>query len=614
MEFSILSRANETKEKAKSLNAYFDTVQVKVYDLHLYLVDGNESIAAEKLKAVTYFYQLMKCRFLLLLLVLQMLRLSVSAQGEGNLFDSLYLAISNTKSYDQQTQATVERIRNGFGPVQGQSLTAQYLYNAQLYEVYKVYRFDSAFIYAKETGEIAAQLNNPIKITESKIRLLFVLLSAGLYKECEEVIRSINIDGTPDSLKADYYLLQGRYHYDLVDYNSDKFYTPTYYQQANAYLDSALTLFPPNSFESIYYDGLQKMKRDNLEAAYTSFQTLTQHQNLTEHQVALLFSTLSFIYESRGEIDSAISVQTKAAIADILSSTKETYAILNLSQLLFKKGDFKNASAFIEKAVDDASFYGARQRKVQVSSIMPIIQSSNLNYIENQRRLWIIYAVVVTFILILFLFLAYIIYKQYKKLNHSRQLISEANNKLNNTNHQLTESNSKLTEAIGKLEEVNSKLKEANKIKEEYVGYFFTAYSSFFHRIERFKEIMEKKIHSGRLEDVRFTLNSINIKREQEEILRNFDRAFMKLFPDFVKEFNALLHEEDQIVLPENELLTTELRIYALIRLGIRENDKIAEILEYSVKSIYAYKTRIRNKAKFSKEDFEGRVMQIKSV
>lgn len=537
-----------------------------------------------------------------------------SGQTKNSLYDSLYRTIEKTNSYDALKKERIASIEKDYKGSINKSLTSQFDFNLRLYEEYKLYRFDSAFIYAANLEKIASAINDSVKITQAKIKLSFVLVSAGLYKEADDVMKAINITGLPPGMMAEYYLLKARYYYDLQDYDSDQFYGPRYNRIASSYLDSALVLFTDNSFEGIYYKGLRKMKGGQMEDAYHYFNILTKRKNLTGHQTAVIYSTLSFIYNLKGQTDSAIDCQVKAAVADIQSSTKETFATLNLSQLLFKEGDFKNAAAFIQKAVDDATYYGARQRKVQVSAIMPIIQSSNINYINNQRRLWIIYAGIITVILILFVLLVIVIYKQNKKLNQSRQLISEANRNLNHTNNQLKETNHKLTEVNVSLEEANINLTEANKIKEEYVGYFFTAYSSFFHRIERFKEMMEKKIHSGRLDELRFTLNTINVKTEQEEILRNFDRAFIKLFPGFVKEFNALLNEDDQITLPDNELLNTDLRIFALIRLGIKENDKIAEILEYSVKSIYAYKTRIRNKAKYSKEDFDKKVMQIKSV
>jgi hypothetical protein len=185
-------------------------------------------------------------------------------------------------------------------------------------------------------------------------------------------------------------------------------------------------------------------------------------------------------------------------------------------------------------------------------------------------------------------------------LEHARKIISDAHLNLHEINT--------------KLQEVNSKLTEANKIKEEYIGYFFTINSGILRKIERLKTSIEQKVGDRKLDDIRIIVNNINIHNEKQELLKNFDIAFLKLFPHFVGEFNSLFEEEDQIKLSDDELLTTDLRIYALKRLGINESEKIAEILEYSIKSIYAYKTKIRNRSKLPKDEFDKRVMAIKSL
>jgi uncharacterized protein YoxC len=282
--------------------------------------------------------------------------------------------------------------------------------------------------------------------------------------------------------------------------------------------------------------------------------------------------------------------------------------------MLFEDGDFSRASSFIKKAVADAEFYGARQRKVQISTLMPIIQSSEINYIEGQRRKWVTYAAVVSGILVLLVFLFLTIYQQYKKLEVAKNTISEAHNKLHLTNTRLEKVNEALQAVNTELNDVNGRLQEANKIKEEYIGYFFTINSWFFQKMERLKKSIGQKVQERKLEDIRFIINNVDVDRERKDLLATFDKAFLKLFPHFLGEFNKLLHEEEQIKLPEGDLLNTDLRIYALVRLGIKDNEKIAEILEYSVKSIYAYKSKIRSRAKLPKDEFEQEVMKIKSV
>ena len=532
---------------------------------------------------------------------------------KDSLLNELNKAINDSRLYDAGKLGSIQKIQRSFRNSVTYSLPQQYDFYQQLYEEYKIFRFDTAFVYAGKMQEIASLLKDPSKVVQSRINILFVLVSAGMFKEAAELVNEIDITGQPDSIKAYYFSLKARYYFDLADYVQDEFHSPGYNKEGNDNLDSALVLFPANSFESLYFNGLKNLKKGTMEKAFADFHTLLSWSDLTYHQTALVASTLSYVYRKRGETNKAIHYQMQAATADIKSSTKETYAILSLAQLLFEQGDFKNASFYIEKAIDDATFYGARQRKVQVSTIMPIIQSSRINFIEGQRRSWIIYGAAVSGVLILLTFLIIIIYRQNRKLEHARQVISNAHIKLYEANDKLQDVNSELQKVNSELHEVNSKLSEANKIKEEYIGYFFTINSGILQKIERLKTSIEQKVRDRKLDDIRVVVNNINIHNEKQELLKGFDKAFLKLFPHFVEEFNSLFEEEDQIKLSDDELLTTDLRIYALKRLGIKENEKIAEILEYSVKSIYAYKTKIRNRAKVSREEFDYRIMSIKS-
>ena len=239
-----------------------------------------------------------------------------------------------------------------------------------------------------------------------------------------------------------------------------------------------------------------------------------------------------------------------------------------------------------------------------MSTILPIIQGKKINYVESQRKLWITYGAIASLLLLLLVSLLIIIYRQFNKLKTAKRIITEAH-------VSLREANKNLHEANTSLHDVNTKLSEANKIKEEYIGYFFNINSEFFVKINRFKKSLEKKIHDRKLEEIKALVNSININQEKEELLKSFDKVFLKLFPNFVQEFNSLFAEADQIKLKDNEYLNTDLRIYALIRMGITDNEKIAQILEYSVNTIYAYKAKIKNKSIISKEEFDRRIMSM---
>jgi Domain of unknown function (DUF6377) len=541
-----------------------------------------------------------------MLTMLVVMRLTVLGQARtDSLLHELTTAIARAPEYDAaklqrigRLQALLQKDTTAAGEGSSETtIAAQKLFDdyEKLYEEYQIFNYDSAYQYAGKMQAIARQLPNRLTLnTTARLKLCFILLSSGLFRETYDSLRATDIRQAPDSLKAVYYTLLGRYYYDLANYDYDgSEHSTDYDQKGNAYMDSALTCYPPATFEYPYYRGLWDFKRNNDAEATSYFLKLLDGSGLTDHQLALTASTLSGVYLKNGRQEEAIDLMITAAIADIRSSTKETFAIFNLADLLYKRGDVRHASLCIETAIANAEFYGARQRKVQVSSILSLIEGERINAVEAQRRLLVQYAVVVTMLGIVLAILIVVIRRQVKKLQKAQQMITEAH-------------------AAQRL--INDKLEEANKIKEEYIGYFFSLDSEFFVKLERLKRTLDQKIADRKFEDIRFIVNNIQLKKEKEELLRSFDTVFLRIFPHFVAQFNSLFKEEDQVRLKDNEPLNIDLRIFALIRMGISDNDKIAQILEYSVNTIYAYKTRIKNRSLVPNDEFEARIMDIKSV
>ncbi|MEO7049017.1 MAG: DUF6377 domain-containing protein [Ferruginibacter sp.] len=508
----------------------------------------------------------------------------------GDLLLKLDDAIAQSKGLDDAKQLRIAKLTSSLHEDQPAGLFEKYL---ALYEEYYIFNYDSAYTYAKKMESLAAKLNQPSLMAYSKVKLSFIQLSSGMFKEVFDSLNHMSLQYLSSPQKAEYYVLMARCYYDLADYDRDKFYSPGYNLNASAYIDSALVFFPENSFDYKYYNGLKNIRSGKNEVAYTYFQQLIKDTSLTKHQLALTASTLSDIYIQRQQTDTASMLLIKAAIADISSSTKETSAIFNLATLLYKQGDVKKASSYIQKAVNDALFYGARQRKVQLSDILPLIEGERLAVVEKEKTNIIVYAIIMTLFFVLLIILIIIIRRQVNKLQLAQMAITKAHSE-----QQL----------------VNQKLEEANRIKEEYIGYFFNGNSEFYTRIEKFKKSVDSKITDRKLDEIRFLVNNLNVKREREELLKNFDRIFLKLFPNFTDEFNALMKEEDRIKLKEGELMNTDFRIFALIRMGIHEPEKIAEILEYSVNTINTYKTKIKNKSILANEDFEKKIMEIHSI
>lgn len=542
----------------------------------------------------------MLSRISLLLLLLPFPFLARCQDGTGADLARLNQALDVAAKYDSDKYRTIQRLRTALSATRKDDLPALFDGYLRLYEEYKVFNYDSAFTYARWLQATALKLGDPAKTTYARLKLGFCLLSSGMFKETLDSLEKISTRNAPDSLQAEYYSLMCRYYYDLGDFDNDGYNTPAYIRKGNAYADSAMQLYPRNSFNYIYYEGLKGIKSGEGTRAITLFRQLLSRPDITLHQLAVTTSTLSDIYITSGQTDTAIALLIRAAIADIQSSTKETAAIFNLAQLLYKKGDVRNASSYIEVAIRNAIFYGARQRQVQVSAILPLIEGEKLSRVEEQKTIFVTYSVIATFLLLIVIILAITVFRQVNRLKAAQLIITQAHRNVQAINL--------------RLQDTNNKLSEANKIKEEYIGYFFNADSESFAKIEKFKKSLEQKIAYRKWDDIITLVNNTNLKKEKEDLLRNFDKVFLRLFPDFIRQFNDLFREEDRIQPKDNELLNTDLRIFALIRMGIHDNEKIARILEYSVNTINTYKTRIKNKSVVPNEEFEQRVMSIKTI
>lgn len=513
-------------------------------------------------------------------------------QGYDSLLNKLNTVLDKKKDYDEEKIRRINNLKKQLNDDDSPDLNKRYGIYLELYNEYKSFNYAEAFSYTQKLQQVGRLLKDPAKIAYGKIKLGFILLSSGMFKETFDSLRTVNVKLLADSEKKEYYFLTARTYYDLADFDKEDYYTPIYNGRADKYIDSGMTLCKANSFEYIYYDGLKYLKRGNVDKAITNLQTLVGQYHLTNHQFAVTASTLSDIYIRTSKPDSAISLLMLAAIADIKASTKEAAAMLNLAQLLNKQGDARNAYVFIKQSMEDAIYYGARQRKIQVSAILPVIASERINSVEGQRRILFLYAsslTVLSFVVVVF---AIIIYKQLRKLRIADKIIQRANHNLQET--------------IGKLN-------EADQIKEEYIGYYFNLISEYINKLEKFKRSVDNKLTTKRFDDIRIVVNNINLTKEREELFINFDKAFLKIFPNFLSNYNALFDEEHRVKLLPNQLLNTDLRIFALIRLGIHDTEKIANILEYSVNTIYNYKARIKGKSTVSNEEFEHAVMAIKA-
>lgn len=532
-------------------------------------------------------------RIVSLLLVAVALTFQASGQSLNDSITAvLRKEIDRRDSYVSRKQNHIDALRNQLTSARQLTPAQQFeLYNS-LYHLYKTFIYDSAFQYSKKLIETAYRMNDPARIGYARIKLGFILISSGMFKETFDTLSTVALKHLPDSSRVDYYRLYSRVYSDLSIYNNDQFYGPAYSALDKKYMDSALLYCPKRSYHYYYLNAVRCLQTKNYRGTIQFVDTLIRTHTLSHPQLAVNYHDVGNAYKALDEPEKAIYYTALSSLSDIRAATKETAAMHSLAKQLFDAGDISNAYTFILQAQEDAVFYGARQRKVQIGSILPVIASAQLNSVDEQRKVWLMYSAGLTVLAVLVIFFAFVIFKQLKKLRVAEAAIRQANRN---------------------LKEINRKLLEADKIKEEYIGYYFSNNSNYIDKIESFKRSIDLKLAHKKVDDIKYLVSTINPTHEREELYVNFDKIFLKLFPDFITIFNSWFEPENRIMLKEGQLLNTELRIFALIRLGIHDAEKIARILGYSVNTIYAYKNRVKSKSMLPNDRFEEKIMEINS-
>jgi tetratricopeptide (TPR) repeat protein len=499
--------------------------------------------------------------------------------------DSLDYYLSKRSKFDRIKEERIDRIKDDINRSPQHPVVLYPLY-VSLYEEYSSYIYDSAYVYAEKLLDISCALNDKDKIISSTVKLGFCYLSSGLFKECFDILSSLNVGNCSTQTQIDYFTIKSRLYYDLADYNNRPAFRLSYDRKGNEIIDSTIALLPGGSSHYWLAVGLKGMKSENYHEALDAYSKMIDTHDYSEHDFAIATSSIAYLLRLQGKSEEAKPYLIQAAIADIKSSTKEAVALRNLADILYKEGDLTHSAEYIRLALDDAYFYNARHRQLEIGYILPIIEGERLNVIERQKdkisNFLLFISVLLGTLLVAFL----IIRMQLKRLNLAKQIIQKS----------------------------NENLTEANKIKDEYIGYFFNLHSEFIEKLENFQKFVKRKVTARQYEDLLNIPKDLDAHKEREALYSRFDRIFLKLFPNFVTEFNHLLKPDEQIQLKKDELLNTDLRIYALIRLGINDNEKIAQFLDYSVNTIYTYKTKIKNKTLYSSEEFKKKVMEIKSI
>lgn len=525
--------------------------------------------------------------FVTLLLVLAGCCAAFSADADKT-FAELDRQLSMKAYYERQKLGRIDSLRREMAATR-RNLSGRYNLGMALYEEYKSYKYDSAYHYATLSLTLARRQGHVDHIVRADCAVVFCLLSAGLYKEAHEVTQRINATGASRQTRKMLYYTLSRLYYDLADYNDAAPYNRFYRQKGSEYTDSLLRYNGGNARDSLYAVGMRQMKERDDDACVATFGKLLGRNDIDLHTRAIVTSSLGWIFLMRKDEARATHYLVQAALCDNESVTKETTALCTLAGLLYKQGDIKHATEYVQLSMDDANFYGARQRIMQTGQILPIIEEDRYRLMERQRNALVGFAVIAAMFIVALSVFAVIVRRQMKRLQKARETIEA--------------SNQSLQRAIAQL-------REANAIKNEYIGRSFYANGEYVSKIERMCKTIDRKIAAGQYEDARASIKESLLNSERENIYMVFDETFLKLFPRFVEKYNELFDEPDRRT-PAKNSLTTEMRIFALIRLGVTDAERIATFLNYSVHTINTYKTRVKNRSVVENDRFEQRIMEI---
>ena len=501
------------------------------------------------------------------------------------------------------------------------TLEERYWLNKNLYDEYCVYNAYSAMNYVVDNLDIVYKQNDKYRQMEWKIKKSFLLAATGLLKEAQDELRGVSGGSLPKELLVDYYGQMLYLYSHFNQYTGSEMGTlhEHYAQLERVYKDSLNMVLTPEDPLFLWYKGQVVQGTDSMYVFKERLQKGILNSAFDTRRDAMNAYVLACFYRESDEQENYLTYLIYSAMADVRISNKDIASLEELAGGLFSLGDIDHAYVYMSYCLQNALAYRNRVRVVGISAVQDTIHQIYQERNQRQEARLRMYLVLVSVLSLISLFAFLYIYKQMKRLKQSRQQLNEANNRLNKhveelskMHGQVAETNVQLTSLNEQLRDTNNQLRESNYVKEEYIGYVFSICSNYISKLDEYRKNINRKLKANQLEDVKALTDTHSMaQNELKEFYHNFDAIFLHIYPDFVSDFNALLHPDEQIVLKDGELLNTELRIYALVRLGITDSVKIAEFLHYSPQTVYNNRLKTRNKAIIPREEFAAVVRSL---
>lgn len=470
----------------------------------------------------------------------------------------------------------------------------------KLYDEYFVFQFDSAMVYVDKAIQLADRIGDKYHHDKSRIEKASLLAVGGLYGEAVGLLGEIDSVKLDEDLRFTYTITHYYVYTYWADYCHDNMYSPRYRERADSYLKQAVAMLRPSDsyYDFFWGEYYIYVERNDQRALQHYFKTL-KTAPVESRWYAMASYAIANNYSANNDNHKYEEYMLRACISDLLNCTRENLAMQDLAMYMFKKGDdnILLAERYINFAMDDAKNYNNRLRIIEISQKLPVIVSTYREKLSSQNSLMRMALLGVSVLCVFVVVLLYFYSRQNRQLARHR--------------HELSQSNHLLSSLNEKLNTLNSRLLDTNSRRERLAKLYIDLCAKYIDRLSKFEVLVKRKIKVGQVNDLLNTASSSRLSEEDAATFMNsFDTAFLDLYPSFVTEFNALLREDEQIVPPHKGRLTTELRIYALIRLGVKESSEIAALLFYTPRTIYNYRSTIKSRAR-NRETFESEVEQL---
>ncbi len=515
-------------------------------------------------------------RYFIPIIFILFMATSVSANRSNldSLLVELDKVLENEKEYSRQKEDYLEKLKEQFHN-QNIRKEDQYFICLNIAKEYETFICDSAIIYSKKAASIAEDTENMNWINDSKIQWARSEARAGMFTKSIEILNTIRRGELKKYQLVDYYRTYSDAYIYWLEYQ-DHYDIGELVRKRETYQDSLLQVVETNSFEHAINYGTRYIEiKDFKNAERVLFAYFPKVKTDTK-EYALITSILAYYYQQKGDREKEMEYLALSAITDIKVPVKENLSLRTLAVLLFEDGDIWRANRYIKKSLDDANFYNARLRNIQTSKLLPIIDKAYQLDREAQQQKLRVLLIAVSILSVILLVAIIFVVLQMRKLSKAKQHIEEINSRLNELNVVLQDANKK-------QKQTNISLAEANHIKEQFISNFLDICTEYIEKLEAFKITVNRKIKSGQTADLlKLTSKTENSAQELKELYTNFDKAFLNIYPAFIEEFNNLLRTEERYAVSQDKSLNQELRVFALIKLGIKDTNKIATFLHYT--------------------------------